>query len=143
MISRRARIETGQAAVETALLVPFLLILLLGIFEFGRAWNVKQVVTDANREAARQAVVQDPLITQDSVRGVIRGALDRSGIPDTAATITFDTLPPPGGHWRETGAMQTIYLGVEYEFRFFGPIFKAVYGTETITVAAQVSMRNE
>ena len=43
----------GQALVELALILPILLMLLLGIFEFGRAWNTKQVITDAAREGAR------------------------------------------------------------------------------------------
>ncbi len=51
--------ERGQAAVEFALVLPFLLIMLIGIVEFGRAWNQHQVITDAARETARRACLPD------------------------------------------------------------------------------------
>ena len=47
------RDDGGQALVEFALIMPFLLLFLVGIVEFGRAWNQHQVITDAAREGAR------------------------------------------------------------------------------------------
>jgi Flp pilus assembly protein TadG len=143
MISRRLGNESGQALMEMALLLPVLLLIVLGIFEFGRAYHAKQVVQDAAREGARLAVVQDPIITQDSVIAAVATRMSRSGIPGTAVTINFDTAPPPGGHWRETGAMQQVYVGVDYRFGFFGPLLKAVTGSETMRIAALLAMRNE
>ncbi len=80
----------GQALVELALILPILLMLLLGIFEFGRAWNTKQVITDAAREGARLAVVQNNDIDQDDVKAAVATHLSRAGIPGTAVTINFD-----------------------------------------------------
>jgi Flp pilus assembly protein TadG len=49
----RASTERGQSLVEFAfLLLPFLVIT-IGIIEIGRAWSVKQAVTNAAREGAR------------------------------------------------------------------------------------------
>ena len=81
----------GQALVELALILPILLMLLLGIFEFGRAWNTKQVITDAAREGARLAVVQNNDIDQADVKAAIATHLSRAGIPGTAVTIAFDS----------------------------------------------------
>jgi hypothetical protein len=133
----------GQALVELALILPILLMLLLGIFEFGRAWNTKQVITDAAREGARLAVVQNNDIDQDDVKAAIATHLSRAGIPGTAVTIAFDENLPPAGHWRESDLMQTVYVGVQYHFGFFGPLLRAVTGSETITLASLVTMRNE
>src|SRR5437870_5269441 len=47
----------GQALVETAIAVPLLLLVSVLIFEFGRAYQVAQVVTNAAREGARVAVL--------------------------------------------------------------------------------------
>ncbi len=47
----------GQAVVEFALVLPLILIMLISVFEFARAWNIQQVLTDAAREGARVAVV--------------------------------------------------------------------------------------
>jgi hypothetical protein len=58
-------------------------------------------------------------------------------------TIAFDQVDPPAGHWRDRGEMQTVYVGVQHRFGFFGPMFKALGGSETITIGSLVSMRNE
>ena len=50
----------GQAIVEFAVVLVLLLMLVIGVFEFGRAWNIYQVITDAARGGARMAVVADP-----------------------------------------------------------------------------------
>lgn len=47
----------GQALIEFAVVVPLLMLLVLGIFEFGRIYHAKLVVTQAVREGARRAVV--------------------------------------------------------------------------------------
>jgi Flp pilus assembly protein TadG len=141
--TRMVRGEQGQALVEMALVLPILLILVLGILEFGRAWNTKQVVTDAAREGARLAVVQNNDITKDSVKAAIAIYLGRAGIPGTAVTIDFDDDDPPAGHWRESDEMQTVYVGVNYRFGFFGPLLEAVSGSDQITIASLITMRNE
>lgn len=51
MMSIRKR--RGQAMTEFALLVPFMLLLVLGIFEFGRAFYYYSALANAAREGAR------------------------------------------------------------------------------------------
>ncbi|MGK7222254.1 TadE/TadG family type IV pilus assembly protein [Kocuria flava] len=53
----RVRTERGAAAVEFALVVPILLALLLGIIEFGRAYNMQISLTHAARETVRTMAV--------------------------------------------------------------------------------------
>ena len=141
--SRMVRGEQGQALVEVALVLPVLLILMLGILEFGRAWYTKQVVTDAAREGARLAVVVDNDIDQDSVEAAIARSLSRAGIPGAATTIDFDRADPPAGHWRDSGTMQAVYVGVDYRFGFFGPLLELVSGTDHVMIATLITMRNE
>jgi Flp pilus assembly pilin Flp len=52
-----SRDEDGAAAVEFALLLPLLVLLLFGFIQFGLAFNTRIQATNAAREAARQAVV--------------------------------------------------------------------------------------
>src|ERR1700746_3995762 len=54
--SRHIRSERGQAAVEFALVVPLLMVLLLGIVEFGVAFSHYVTLTDATRVGARKAI---------------------------------------------------------------------------------------
>ena len=52
----------GQALVEMALVLFLLLLLVFGIFEFGRAMYIKNTLTHAARAGARAAVVMPGII---------------------------------------------------------------------------------
>ena len=83
----------GQALVEFALVLPLLLLLLVGLVEFGRAWNLHQVVTDASREGARHAVLQSGVATgvrDDSVRAVVNRALANAAVNPSNPAIDVD-----------------------------------------------------
>ena len=82
--------DKGQSLVEFALVVPILLILVLGIVEFGRAWMTKNILTGAAREAVRAAVVGG--------NGVARGdnvLLSANLPPSTVVTDDTDTEGKP------------------------------------------------
>ena len=53
---RKSR-EEGVAAVEFALILPVLALILFGVLEFGRVWSQYQVFQGAAREGARCAAV--------------------------------------------------------------------------------------
>ena len=46
----------GAALLEAAITMPIILLISVGIFEFGRAYQTWQVLTNAAREGARLAV---------------------------------------------------------------------------------------
>jgi Flp pilus assembly protein TadG len=58
VIRHRMSRDEGVAAVEFALILPVLALLLFGILEFGRVWSQYQVYQGAAREGARCAAVQ-------------------------------------------------------------------------------------
>ncbi len=51
------RNQKGQALVETALVIPLLLLLIMGLFEFGRVMYIKNTLNNAARTGVRAAVV--------------------------------------------------------------------------------------
>ncbi len=51
--------ESGQAVVEFAIVLPILLLLVMGIIQFGFILNGQITVTSAAREGARLAAVSD------------------------------------------------------------------------------------
>lgn len=57
---RRRQSEHGAALVEMAVVLPLLLLVLLGIFEFGRYIAETNTVANASREAARYAIATGP-----------------------------------------------------------------------------------
>jgi Flp pilus assembly protein TadG len=50
---RLVRGEHGAVAVEFAIILPILLLLAFGIIDFGHAWYMKHMMSDASREGAR------------------------------------------------------------------------------------------
>lgn len=108
--------ERGAAAVEFALVLPLLLLILLGIFEFGRLFNIQLVTSNAAREAARVMAIEDDPATAKlagvaATSGVLNPALttsdisidpgsceDNPGLPVTA-TVTYDTAFIVPGFW--------------------------------------------
>lgn len=127
----------GQAMVEFAIVLPLLLILLIAVFEFGRAWNVYHAVTDAARLGARSAVVADPVTTQDSVYAIIRRALSRAAIDTNNATISMTG-------WRTgSGTPASINIQVPYQFVFLKPFMHWSNNEASITLQSTFVMRNE
>lgn len=68
------RSERGAAAVEFALVVPILLMLLLGTMEFGRAYSAQISLTHAARETARFVAVQDDGTASDTTWAAAKAA---------------------------------------------------------------------
>jgi hypothetical protein len=50
---RFIRKERGGVALEFAIIVPVLLLLVMGIIDFGHAWYMRHLMSDASREGAR------------------------------------------------------------------------------------------
>jgi Flp pilus assembly protein TadG len=57
LLSRNfAQREKGTELLELALILPFLLVMVVGIIDFGNAWAIKDQLTGAARDGARTAV---------------------------------------------------------------------------------------
>jgi hypothetical protein len=130
--------EGGQAAVEFALVLPFLLVLLVGIVEFGRAWNEHQVITDAARETARRAAIADhPELTVQDLEDTAKAAMASAGINPDSADIILD-------NWDgERDTVLRVDIDLPYQFTFFGPLVKWATGKSRIVLQTSIAMRNE
>jgi Flp pilus assembly protein TadG len=63
--------ERGAVAVEFAILAPLLIMLLLGIMEFGRAYNVQVSLSNAAREGVRvMAISNDQTAAKAAAKNV-------------------------------------------------------------------------
>lgn len=93
--ARRRDGERGAAAVEFGLLLPILLLIVLGIAEFGRAYNVQVSLSAAAREGARVLALDigdADAATRDAAPSLDSGAMGvtTSGCaaPGGSATVT-------------------------------------------------------
>ncbi|MCL3838780.1 TadE family protein [Aeromicrobium duanguangcaii] len=84
--SRRVR-ERGVAAVEFALIVPILMTIVIGIVEFGWAYNFRTQLNNATQIAARSyAIDRDWNVARANVTGLAPTAAVTKTINCTAAT---------------------------------------------------------
>ena len=104
---KRHRGDRGAAAVETALLLPVLLLIIFGIIDFGRMLNAQITLTEAAREGARAVSLglpPDPRVATvtDGLGGVASPVLDSdcavAGTEDAIVTVdyTFSFITPVG-----------------------------------------------
>lgn len=76
-----ARRDRGAAAVEFALVLPVLLLLVLGIVELGRAYHVQAMLAGAAREAVREVAISgDRPAAEDRVAQYTAGSVDPSAL---------------------------------------------------------------
>ncbi len=139
------RSERGAALLETALTLPLLLLVTVGIVEFGRAYQTWQVLTNAAREGARVAVLPgtNDAAVQDRVRDYIEAG--QLSYPDSASVvITRNNVIPIG-----TGTATASRVQVDFPFQFMvlQPVAQLVSSGSTvgapITMRATATMRNE
>jgi Flp pilus assembly pilin Flp len=133
--AKGCRDESGAAAVEMALVLPVLILLVFGIIEFARAWNVRQTLTDAAREGARIAVVNyqmpgmTPQVIEDSVTKVVRAAASRGALNGADVQIAFEGIGVG-----ENARVQLTYL--------YKPLMTLILPND-ITMRTASVMRNE
>ncbi len=117
MIIRR---EKGAAAIEFAIVLPFLVLLALGICQFGILFYNQQVIINASREAARAGIVQRTgvsvndvkIMLDDIVQNYVRGRLITFGGGGTPLGVTSTG---------ENGSFGLpLSVTVTYDYQFFG-----------------------
>ena len=137
--------ERGQAMLEVALTLPLLLLVAVGIFEFGRAYQTWQILTNAAREGARVAVL--PGVDDDAVEERVQEYLEAGLIPDpdgADVTIDRDTTVAIGG-----GLASASRVDVAYPFTFIvlQPVAQLVVGDSEVgaplMMTTSATMRNE
>ena len=132
--------ERGAALIETAITIPIVLLISVAIFEFGRAYQTWQVLTNAAREGARIAILTGK--TDDEVRAAVTRYLNVGGLPTTNVTVNMNRNVDLGA----SNASQITVL-YPYSFMVLNPVVQLIASGATtgepITMSAQALMRNE
>lgn len=111
------RTERGATAVEFALIVPLLIVLVLGIVEFGHAFQVQGTLSAAAREGVRLMALQnDPAAARAAVRNAATSL--KPGITDAQIAISPASCPVLNGG--STSVRLTITYPMPYLTGFFG-----------------------
>jgi Flp pilus assembly protein TadG len=121
---RRHDPERGAAAVEFALVLPLFLLLVFGIVDFSRAFNVQLTLSDAAAEGARAlATGATATVAEDAARA----ALQSTAVP--ASAVTFPAPVACDGGPRASMTVAT-------KFQFLTPFVGPATGGLTITGTA-------
>lgn len=126
--------DRGSAAVEFALVVPLILLLLFGLIDFGRLYWAKMSVVAASSEAVR-AVALNASLTDAEVKD--RAATVASGWSASAITVSVTRCPTP------IVATASAEVIVQLQFGYVTPIGKlfGTFGGTSLGYLSTVSAR--
>ena len=144
-LARRSRSERGAVLIEAAVALPLLLLVVLGIVDFGLLFQRYEVLTNAAREGARIAVLPVGYSTTE-VKARVRQYIAAGGLKPTDADPkdpVTETLELSSGGACVT--VRTVTVTYPHTFSFVGGIVRffggAGFGTTQLTATA--SMRSE
>jgi Flp pilus assembly protein TadG len=148
-VARDCRNRCGQALAEFALVLPLVLLFIAGIIEMGRAWNIKQAVTDAAREGARYTVVKDPAVADlAAVRSKIEERLALASIESDS--ISFSSADPSCANPSDCfhndfgyGKEMTVVVSTQFKMGLIGALLGWAGAPSEVTISTDATMRNE
>lgn len=123
--ARRLKADRGAVAVEFALLLPVLVILVFGIMDFGQLFNAQETLTQAAREGARLAALNDPNTCSRTTAAATGLGLS---CPSSAVQITNC----PAGASQTSDAQVTL----SYTFTFSDPL-ASLLGSPTMKLTGK------
>ena len=123
---KRSR-QRGQSLVETAFVLPVLLLIMLAIFDFGRAVYAYNLVSNAAREAARLAIVDqnETAITDEAHKASIGLDPDAVGVAYSTSCATIKIGCPAS-------------VTVDYEWTAITPIIGSVIGSIALSSTTEM-----
>jgi hypothetical protein len=129
---------TGQALAEFAIVLPILLVLILGVFDFGRLIFVHTAMTNAAREGARLGAVNQDV---DSIEARVTGQM---GFAEPVILVNFYLPPDPGDP--PTAACPVGSVGclvvveVASEFDAITPVIGTLIGTLDLSASSTATV---
>jgi len=132
MKNQRKIRDSGSALVEVALVLPIILVLAMGMLDFGRAFHTKSLLDQAAREGCRLAVVTAPDVAL--VQSRVTSILATGGITPGAITV----IGPDASRMITVTVNATFTFATPGVFAFVGASFG-----NTLSMAGQTTMRFE
>jgi Flp pilus assembly protein TadG len=144
-LAKRLRQARGVAILEVALTLPLVLLVSVSIFEFGRAFQTWQILTNAAREGARVAVLpgDGAALAEQRVRDYMQAG-QLTGYDTAPVSVDSSATIPMGG---DTVSASVVTVSYPFSFVVLNPVASLVVPGSTlgapITITASAAMRNE
>jgi Flp pilus assembly pilin Flp len=138
--ARHWRDERGAELIEMAIALPLLLLVIMGVVDFGLLLQRYLVLTNAAMEGARVATMPGYSLADAQNRAVTYALA--SGIPGVDTTATTVLFPlANGGQWPGV----EIVLRHTYQYEFIGPIAGLFGGSNftSVTLTARSTVRRQ
>jgi Flp pilus assembly protein TadG len=135
----------GQGLVEFALLLPVLLLLLFALFDFGRAIFAFNTVSNAAREGARIAIVDQtvvsgvPVAATEAANQATALGLDPSDVNDVQVQYLMPSL---SATCPQRGLGCVAEVRVQYQFQAITPVIGSLIGPITLSSVTQIPIEN-
>jgi Flp pilus assembly protein TadG len=143
MSRKRFHKQHGGTLVEAAFTIVILLLFLMAILEFGRAYNIYHIITDAAREGARFGVTPQQgtnnLPTATQIQTVVNEFLASGGVTGAAITVTYPTETINGVQLQYTA----VTVNAPYNFIVPQLLFGAGTNITSVNMQTEASMRDE
>ena len=145
--SRSLGDRAGQALAEFTLVLPVLILLVMGIIEFGLAFRTYQIVTNSAREGARVAVI--PSTDESDTMQAVQGRLTNSGLDLDKAEIILRCTDDAGNTsgavddpeiCDTTGHETIVEVGYCHRFFVLAPVI-AIAGSDHCDGFGEVDLR--
>jgi Flp pilus assembly protein TadG len=139
---KRIRNQRGAALLETAITIPLILAVCVAIFEFGRAYQTWQVLTNAAREGARVAILAES--TDAAVTTAVRNYMQAGQLPGhSTANVSVERTVPFG-----TNTASRVTVSYPFNFTVLNPVMQllkqgSTTGKGTTMMQSAALMRNE
>jgi Flp pilus assembly protein TadG len=114
---RSVQDERGASAVEFAFVLPLLLVLVVGIAEFGRAFQVSGTLSAAAREGVRTMALQND---QTAAKTMVKNVASSLSPAITDAQIVITPASCPVTYPSATNVTVTISYHLPFITGFFG-----------------------
>jgi Flp pilus assembly protein TadG len=143
---RTARLprRRGAAIFEFTIVCMFLLMMLLGVIDFGRFLYVRQLITNAAREGARYATVHVNDKTTAEIQAYVKTVLVGQDRQLDATISVYKVDPTNGtnlGTWNTAGFGQAIAVQIDGTLKPFVP--RLIFLPASVPVQSKAIMYSE
>jgi hypothetical protein len=145
-IRRRLEECNGTSIVETALLLPLLLLLTFSVCEFGAMFYTYMALENGVSEATRYGITGNQIAAlsrDESIKSTMRQATPTLTINDSA--FSFSHLPQGGANWLAGpgGPGEIEKVTVDYNWDVMTPLLWPFFTNGQLHIQVASSMRNE
>ena len=134
------RSERGAELIEFAIVMPILIFIVAGIFEFGMMFRALEAVTNAAREGARVGVL--PGYDLPDVQTRVDQYLAASGLTGTHTVTAPVTTVATGAGTFPARSVQVTYVYPFVVLSGFAPLFGGNFGSINLNAAAIMRMES-